>query len=80
MPRNLIMKRGLASFAGTGAAAIASSVAASPLDGLWQNRNGTVVVEVRPCGANLCGIVVEAHGQALADARPRRRPASDRHK
>ena len=42
--------------------------AAASLDGLWQNRKGTLDVLVAPCGARYCGTVVEARGEAAAQA------------
>ena len=42
---------------------------AAPVEGIWQNRNGTLEVQVAPCGPKYCGTVVGARGQAVADAR-----------
>ncbi len=40
----------------------------SPI-GVWQNPKGTVRVRTRPCGELLCGNIVWASPQAMADAR-----------
>ena len=50
------------------AAASAVPAAAAGLDGLWQNRKGTLDVRVAACGNNLCGTVVDARGEAAAQA------------
>jgi uncharacterized protein (DUF2147 family) len=44
---------------------------ARPLDGLWQNRIGTLDVLIGPCGAKLCGTIIAARG----DSAPRAHPA-----
>ncbi|HEX4739186.1 MAG TPA: DUF2147 domain-containing protein [Allosphingosinicella sp.] len=56
----------------TGAAATPAASAAT-LDGLWQNRKGTLDVRVAPCGSGYCGTVVEARGEAAAQAGGRSR-------
>ncbi|MEA3001664.1 MAG: hypothetical protein QOH81_452 [Sphingomonadales bacterium] len=43
--------------------------AAAAVEGVWQNRNGTVEVQVAPCGPLYCGTVIAARGDAIADAR-----------
>ena len=50
------------------AAAQAQPPAATPI-GLWQNPRATLLVRTRPCGQELCGSIVWASGEALADAR-----------
>lgn len=47
---------------------MAAPAEAATLDGLWQNRKGTLDVLVAPCGSNFCGTVVEARGEAAAQA------------
>jgi uncharacterized protein (DUF2147 family) len=42
---------------------------ASPVIGSWKNPKGTVIVRTDSCGANLCGTVVWASPDAIADAR-----------
>jgi uncharacterized protein (DUF2147 family) len=37
--------------------------------GLWQNPRGTILVRTHGCGALLCGNIVWAGPQAIADAR-----------
>jgi uncharacterized protein (DUF2147 family) len=50
-------------------AATASASAADPIQGRWTNPKHSVIVNVEPCGAALCGTVVSASGKASADAR-----------
>ena len=50
------------------AGAAPAPASAGTLDGLWQNRKGTLDVLVAPCGARMCGTVVEARGEAAAQA------------
>ena len=42
--------------------------AASPLEGLWRNPKGSVVVRIAPCGQQLCGKVVRATAKARSKA------------
>lgn len=46
----------------------APAAAASPLEGLWRNPKGSVVVKIAPCGEQLCGRVVQASPKARAKA------------
>jgi uncharacterized protein (DUF2147 family) len=39
------------------------------IQGIWWNSDASVAVEVRPCGALLCGSVVHAEKRAELDAR-----------
>ena len=39
------------------------------IEGVWKNRPNTLVVRIAPCGAALCGTVVEAADNAKASAR-----------
>ena len=53
---------------------LASSFAASPaaaadVFGTWRNPKGSVQLDIRPCGAQVCGYVVFASAHADADAR-----------
>jgi uncharacterized protein (DUF2147 family) len=50
------------------ALAPAPALAASPLEGLWTNPKGNVVVRIAPCGPQLCGKVVKASAKARAKA------------
>lgn len=43
--------------------------AADSLEGLWKNRPNTLVVKIAPCGAALCGTVVQASDDAKASTR-----------
>ena len=62
--------RGLALLAAAFASlALAIPASAASLDGIWQNRNGTVEVKVAPCGRAYCGTVIAARGSAIGDAR-----------
>jgi len=56
------------------AASAGTEAAAATLDGVWQNRNATLEVQIAPCGRQHCGTVIGARGQALADARQRGAP------
>lgn len=50
----------------------ASAVSAGPpseLAGLWRNPDGSVLVRIEACGAEICGTVVGATPTAEADAR-----------
>lgn len=58
-----------ASLASSSVAVAAQTVPAASPVGTWVNPRGTVRVKTGPCGANLCGWVVWASPQALADAR-----------
>jgi uncharacterized protein (DUF2147 family) len=56
------------------AAAAALLIGAAPAQtsaptGLWRNPRGTVVVRTEPCSDKLCGTVVWAAPEAIADAR-----------
>jgi uncharacterized protein (DUF2147 family) len=44
------------------------SLAATPLEGTWTNPKRTVTVRIAPCGATLCGRVVNASAKARRDA------------
>jgi uncharacterized protein (DUF2147 family) len=46
----------------------AAANAASPLEGLWRNPKGSVVVRIAPCGQQLCGKVVRANAKARSKA------------
>ena len=50
------------------ALAPAPALAASPLEGLWTNPKGNVIVRIAPCGTQLCGRVVNASSGAKAKA------------
>jgi uncharacterized protein (DUF2147 family) len=47
---------------------VGAPAAAATLEGLWQNRKATLDVLVAPCGTHVCGTVVEARGEAAAQA------------
>ena len=42
------------------------SLAGSPLEGLWRTAEGDGLIEVRPCGADVCGFLVD-HSRLKAD-------------
>jgi len=50
------------------AVAPSAAAAASPLEGLWRNPKGSVVVRIAPCGQQLCGKVVRANAHARETA------------
>jgi len=45
-----------------------TALAASPLEGLWRNPKGSVMVRIAPCGQQLCGKVVRANAKARSKA------------
>lgn len=46
-----------------------AGVQAPPLNwGVWRNAGDSVHVEIKPCGASVCGTVVWANAKARADA------------
>ena len=47
----------------------ADAVTPNPVLGVWANPKGTLAVETAPCGQNLCGAIVRANDEAMADAR-----------
>lgn len=51
--------------------AASASAGALPLtsDGTWRNPKNSVHIQLRPCGAEICGYVVYASDKAEADAR-----------
>lgn len=51
------------------AAAPAGAMTPNPVLGVWANPKGTLAVQTAPCGQNLCGAIVRATDQAMADAR-----------
>lgn len=44
------------------------AIAKTPIEGQWKNPKGSVVVQVRPCGAAYCGTVVQANAKAKRTA------------
>ena len=53
-----------------GSASWAQEGADAPLDtGVWRNPKGSVHIELKPCGEQICGYVVWASAKAQADAR-----------
>lgn len=63
------------SFAALPAAAGAGSRQAGSLEGDWRNPAGSVQVRIDACGPTLCGTVVAASPDAIADARDSGYPA-----
>jgi len=55
--------------AGLATASDASAQGQASPYGFWRNPKGSVHLEIRPCGANVCGYIVWANAAALADAR-----------
>jgi uncharacterized protein (DUF2147 family) len=49
--------------------ALALQVAENSLVGHWGNKDGSVIVEIHPCGDALCGTVRSASEKARTDAR-----------
>lgn len=52
-----------------GISGASAASAADSLEGLWKNRPNTLVVKIAPCGAALCGTVVQASDDAKASTR-----------
>jgi uncharacterized protein (DUF2147 family) len=53
-----------------GAATWPAEVGEQPANyGVWRNPKGSVQVEIKPCGPNICGEVVWANEKAMRDAR-----------
>jgi uncharacterized protein (DUF2147 family) len=42
---------------------------ADPIEGVWRNRPGTLVVRIAPCGSALCGTVINATEDAQESVR-----------
>jgi uncharacterized protein (DUF2147 family) len=40
-----------------------------PVFGIWRNPHGTIDIRTSPCPTGLCGAIVRASSQAIADAR-----------
>lgn len=45
-----------------------AAAAPQPIEGLWKNPSGSVIMSIEPCGTLLCGTVKWASAQAKADA------------
>ncbi|GAA4024696.1 hypothetical protein GCM10022280_26980 [Sphingomonas swuensis] len=59
------MRKITLTLAALAAALVAAPASAqSPLEGLWTSPKGNVTVRIAPCGARLCGQVVEASAKA----------------
>ena len=48
---------------------LASPAAAADVIGTWRNPKDSVHLDIRPCGAQICGFVIKASAGADADAR-----------
>ncbi len=61
----------LALLAGAGAATAQTGAAPRPGDvyGVWRNPKGSVHIEIKPCEARTCGVVVWANADARADVK-----------
>lgn len=61
----------LALWAGAGAALAESASAprAGDIYGVWRNPKGSVHIEIKPCDARTCGVVVWANADARADVK-----------
>ena len=70
MPRTGILLAVLGALAlASPAAAAAGPDGALGSFGVWRNPKGSVHVEIKPCGASVCGQVVWANEKAMRDAR-----------
>jgi uncharacterized protein (DUF2147 family) len=54
----------LVAFVAVALATPAAALAASPIEGAWRTQGGRGVVEIAPCGAQICGKVVDGPGMA----------------
>ena len=48
---------------------LASSAGAAEIEGKWRSPGGNSIIEIAPCGSDLCGTVAWASERAKADAR-----------
>ena len=48
---------------------IASPLAAADIEGRWRSPGGNSIIEIAPCGSELCGTVAWASERAKQDAR-----------
>ena len=48
---------------------IASSATAAEIEGRWRSPGGNSIIEIAPCGSDLCGTVAWASERAKEDAR-----------
>jgi uncharacterized protein (DUF2147 family) len=48
---------------------LVSPASAADVFGIWKNPKGSVQLDIRPCGAQVCGHVIYASAGADADAR-----------
>ena len=49
--------------------ALAALQAAAPIEGRWRSPGGNSIIDIVPCGAELCGTVAWASDKAKEDAR-----------
>lgn len=68
--RSLLISLAVAATILPGAAALAAEREQAPaVFGVWRNPKNTVHVDIRPCGAKACGVVVWATAKAQEDVR-----------
>ncbi len=48
---------------------VASSATAAEIEGRWKSPGGNSIIEIAPCGSDLCGTVAWASEKAKEDAR-----------
>lgn len=46
-----------------------AQAAGNPVLGIWSNPKNSIAVQTAPCGGGLCGAIVRASAEAVADAR-----------
>ncbi len=56
---SLRRRAALAAFAGALMVSTGAARAASPVEGFWRTAEGDGLVEIKPCGATLCGYLVD---------------------
>jgi uncharacterized protein (DUF2147 family) len=55
-------------FAATGLLLASAPLAAAEIEGRWRSPGGNSIIDIAPCGSNLCGTVAWASDQAKKDA------------
>lgn len=55
-------------YAAAGLVFISAPLSASEIEGRWRSPGGNSIIEIAPCGANLCGTVAWASERAKKDA------------
>ena len=67
--KRYLLAAGVAAALALGSAPPASAQGSDPIVGVWRNPKNSVHIDIKPCGAMMCGVVVWATPKAQADAR-----------